>query len=176
MFKYILMLAVAFGGYKAFIDPEGFMTSSSTEIHSDEHKFQVFFPNKPEEKKRTIDLSEFGKFKLTSYEVRSPKLKCMVSISEYLDQSVSIGDIYDLIESSRKNLLTDFGGKLDQGKFIYNANVTGYEFNVLTNSEKLLQYQIYLFENKTYNVTCQFQNDEEYKAIVNDFMKSFTFI
>ena len=175
MLKLVVVLVIAFGGYKIFIDPEGFMATSPSKVQSHEYKFQVEFPNKHEEKTRVIDLSEFGKVKLTTYSIKSPELMCSVAISEYLGNTKVSGDIYDLIESSRKHLLRDFGGKLKQGEFIYNGNVTGYEFNMVTNSEKLLQSQIFTFEDNAYNVICQFQDNDQYRKVAHEFMQSFTF-
>ncbi len=176
MFKYIVILAIAFGGYKAFLSPEGFMKSSSSEVYSDEYKFQVQFPNKPKEKSQTVDLPEFGKIKLTTYYVRSPELACSVGVSDYLEQTEVSGDIYDQIDVAKRHLLKGFGGSINKEEFIYNGSVSGYEFNMRTKSNKLLQSRIFTYENNAYNLICQYQDTDDYRIKVNDFMQSFTFI
>lgn len=175
MFKYLLALVIVVAGFKSFYAYQDYLTSSPSTVQSTEYQFQVVFPSKHQQQERTVDLGDLGKVKLTSFSVRSPKLKCMVSVADYFGDEHMSGDLYDLIESSRSKLLKNFKGNLEQGEFIENGDVTGYEFNMTLADNTFLRSQVYSHLDNVYNLLCQFDNETKYENLVDDFIYSFTF-
>ncbi|WP_133126610.1 hypothetical protein, partial [Shewanella sp. 10N.286.52.B9] len=167
MLKYIFIIIVGFACYKTFFSTDTKSEPSWSEVYSDEHKFQVQFPHQPKEEFKQVNLPGLGKIELTSYIIRSPELTCTVIISDYKGQAEVLGSVYDVIDVARRDLLKGFGGSITKEDYIYNQNVSGYEFYMLTNNNKLLQSRVYKYENKAYNLTCQYKENEVNRNKVN---------
>ncbi|MEM5551089.1 hypothetical protein WNY63_10145 [Pseudoalteromonas neustonica] len=176
MIKYILIIAAAFGAYKFFFSSEGLIKSNMSEIHSSEYKFKITFPDKPREKSEIIDLPNYGKFKTVSYFVRKPELVCGIVISDYLDADEVTGDIYDQIDVAKRNLLNRYGSSINSEEFISVRGVSGYQFDVTTKDSKLLRMQIFKYMSNSYNLSCQYENSDDHKGQMNEFMDSFELI
>lgn len=175
MFKYLLALVIVVAGFKSFYAYQDYLTSSPSTVQSTEYQFQVVFPSQYREEEELLDSSKVGQIKLTRYFVSSPELKCSVSVSDYLGNAEASGDFYDYIEASRRKLLKGYRGELEQGEFIDNGDITGYEFNMVLKDNKLLRSQIFQYQDNAYRLLCQFDNSTKYQDLAYDFMHSFTF-
>lgn len=176
MFKYLLALIIVVGGFKAYYAYQDYVHGSPSTVQSEQYQFQVVFPNQHEQKEQIINSANLGQIKLTTYSIYSHELQCSVSVSDYLESRNNSGDFLDLIESSRRQLLKSFNGKLTQGEFFDNGEVTGYEFNMtLKKGDKSVLSQVYKHQGNAYKLLCEFENDTKYQELAYDFMHSFSF-
>lgn len=175
MFKYLLALIIVVVGFKSFYALEDYLAGSPSTVDSQRYRFHVVFPSQYNEEEELLSSAQVGEFKLVTYFVKSPELNCSVAISDYLGNGQASGDFYDLIEASRRKLLKGYKGTLEQGEFIDNGAVTGYEFNMKLKNNKLLRSQVYKYKDNAYKLSCQFKNDSKYQNAAYDFMHSFTF-
>lgn len=175
MLKYILIIAVAFGAYKGFMESDGFGLLGNT-ITSDDYHFEVTFPSKPEMKTNTVNLPGYPEMKLTSYSTKEDNLFCMASASDFSNQTEEVGSLYDQIDSAERRLLNSFGGSIIGSDTIYKGSIEGYEINSQTKDEKLIKNQGFIKSKILYTLMCHYDDDEKNKSVVKDFMYSFQFI
>ena len=173
MIKYILIIAVGFGAYNYFTSPSGF------DFSSNKYSFEITFPSQPKKKVRSIKVPNVGNFKSVIYAVDDDSsLKCMVTITGFskINKKIPMGSLDNEITKIERNLLKDYGGKIEHRSTIFNSDVAGRQINSVTRDKKLIETRLFEYKKKLYNIICFYENSDKYSAKVNDFMQSFRFI